>query len=225
MQWQDVLADKSLRDLPYKIELNEYGHIEMSPASFIHSRFQAKLAALLSNQLGGEVFTELAIVTDKGVKVPDVAWSSDDYFQQHKNDIAATSAPEICIEIIALSNNQLEMRAKIQLYLNAGAIEVWLVNEQEEIQFFDVNGQCKSSSFNVTIDKFIYSTVDSRNIDYIGIMEKATLLKNNIEEIKEDFKVSISQNLYDWYDLKSNELANIIDDIEYQLSDKNDNRY
>lgn len=56
MQWQDVLADKSLRDLPYKIELNEYGNIEMSPASFTHSRFQGKLAALLSVQLGGEVF-------------------------------------------------------------------------------------------------------------------------------------------------------------------------
>ena len=31
MQWQDVLADKSLQDLPYKIELNEKGNIEMSP--------------------------------------------------------------------------------------------------------------------------------------------------------------------------------------------------
>jgi len=27
MQWQDVLADKSLHDLPYKIELNEKGLI------------------------------------------------------------------------------------------------------------------------------------------------------------------------------------------------------
>ncbi len=35
MKWQDVLLDKTLQDLPYKIELNEYGKIEMSPASFI----------------------------------------------------------------------------------------------------------------------------------------------------------------------------------------------
>jgi Uma2 family endonuclease len=225
MQWQDVLADKSLRDLPYKIELNEYGHIEMSPASFTHSRFQGKLAALLSKQLGGEVFTELAIVTDKGVKVPDVAWSSGDYYQQHKNDIAATSAPEICIEIIVPSNNQLEMRAKIQLYLKAGAIEVWLVNEQGDIQCFDVNGQCESSGFNVTTYKLTCSTIDCRNVDYIGIMEKVTLLKDNIEEIKAYFKISISQDLYHWYGLKSNELVNIIDNIKYQLSDKNDNIY
>jgi Uma2 family endonuclease len=225
MQWQEVLADKSLRDLPYKIELNEYGHIEMSPVSFMHSYLQGKLICLLRTQLGGKIFTELAIVTAKGVKVPNLAWGSDKYYQQHKNDIAATSAPEICIEIITPSNNQLEIRTKIQLYLNAGAIEVWLVNEQEDIQFFDINGQRESSGFNVAIDKLTCSTIDCRNVDYIGIMEKATLLKKNIEEIKEYFKISISQDLYHWYGLKSNELVNIIDDIEYQLSDKNDNIY
>ena len=30
MLWSDVLADESLKNLPYKIELNERGHIEMS---------------------------------------------------------------------------------------------------------------------------------------------------------------------------------------------------
>ena len=33
MQWQEVIAHPSLQDLPFKIELNEYGKIEMSPAS------------------------------------------------------------------------------------------------------------------------------------------------------------------------------------------------
>ena len=151
MQWQDVLADKSLRDLPYKIELNEYGHNEMSPASFTHSRFQAKLAKLLGIRLGGEVFTELAIITDKGVKVPNIAWGSDEYFQTHKNDIVATSAPEICIEIISPSNSMKEMRTKIKLYLKSGAKEVWLVNDQGSIQFFDVNGQPAYSRFTVNL--------------------------------------------------------------------------
>jgi len=105
MQWQDVLADKSLRDLPYKIELNEYGNIEMSPTSFTHGYLQGTLAFLLRTQLGGEVFTELAIETGKGVKVPDVAcMGAGDYFQRHKNDLAATSAPEICIALVAPSN-------------------------------------------------------------------------------------------------------------------------
>jgi hypothetical protein len=38
MQWADVLADRSLRDLPYKIELDRNGNIIMSPASNRHGR-------------------------------------------------------------------------------------------------------------------------------------------------------------------------------------------
>lgn len=155
MQWQDVLADKSLHDLPYKIELNQHGHIEMSPSSFIHSFLQGELATLLRNQLGGRIFTELAIQTHSGVKVPDVAWGSNDYFQQHRHDICATSAPEICIEIISPSNSEREMRKKIALYLKSGAIEVWLVDEQGSIRFFNAGGQQQKSAFKVEIGQLI----------------------------------------------------------------------
>lgn len=151
MQWQDVLADKSLQDLPYKIELNQYGKIEMSPTSFTHSYLQAKLTTLLDKQLGGVVFTELAIITSKGVKVPDVAWGSEVYYQQHKNDIAASSAPEICIEIISPSNSKREMKTKIDIYLKAGALEVWLVGEQGQVNFFNKTGEIETSSFNISL--------------------------------------------------------------------------
>jgi Uma2 family endonuclease len=152
MQWQDVLADKSLQDLPYKIELNQYGNIEMSPpASYTHSSFQGELTFLLRTQLGGRVFTELPVQTEKGVKVPDIAWGSKEYDQQHKNDIAATSAPEICVEVMSPSNTKAEMKAKVNLYLKAGATEVWIVSESGNIQYFDKNGQKESSGFNVNI--------------------------------------------------------------------------
>ena len=47
------------------------------------------------------------------------------------------------------------MKEKVKHYLKVSAIELWLVNEQGDIQFFDANGQRESSSFNVTIDKLI----------------------------------------------------------------------
>ncbi len=147
MQWQDVIADKSLQDLPYKIELNEYGKIEMSPASLMHSHLQGSLAHLLVAELGGKIFTELAIQTRLGVKVPDVAWGTKEYFQQHCEDICATSAPEICIEILSPSNTMTEMQDKILLYLEAGAAEVWLVDKQGLIRFFNENGEQKHSCF------------------------------------------------------------------------------
>jgi len=153
MQWQDVLADKSLQDLPYKIELNEKGNIEMSPASVMHSYLQGSLANILGKELDGKVFTELAIQTRLGVKVPDVAWGTEKYFQQHCEDICASSAPEICIEILSPSNTVAEMQNKILLYLEAGAIEVWLVELQGLIRFFNTDGEQKNSNFTKNITK------------------------------------------------------------------------
>lgn len=58
MTWQDVLEHPSLQDLPFKIELNEWGQIVMSPASNRHGNLQAEFALLLKQALpeGGIIF-------------------------------------------------------------------------------------------------------------------------------------------------------------------------
>lgn len=155
MQWQDVLADKSLHDLPYKIELNEKGLIEMSPASFTHSLLQGRLTKLIGNQLVGEVFTELAIQTSKGVRVSDVAWGSKEYVKKHIKDIFALSAPEICVELISPSNTPDEMKDKVALFLEAGAKEVWLITEKGEISFYNPEGQQVNSIFDIDLKELI----------------------------------------------------------------------
>ena len=155
MQWQDVLLDKTLQDLPYKIELNEYGKIEMSPASFIHSLLQGEIAKRLGEQSNGRVFTELAIQTSMGVRVPDVSWGSDGYVQKHIREVFASNAPEICVEIISPSNTQEEMLGKIKLFINAGAIEVWLVTEDGNISYYDETGQISVSFYEVNLNKLI----------------------------------------------------------------------
>lgn len=53
------------------------------------------------------------------------------------------------------SNTKREMKAKVNLYLKAGATEVWIVSESGDIQYFDKNGQKQTSGFNVKIDKLI----------------------------------------------------------------------
>ena len=84
VRWAEVLADRTLRDLPYKIELNAWGKIEMSPASNRHGLLQARLASELGRQLpGGEVITECSVLTQIGVRVPDVAWVSAQFLELH----------------------------------------------------------------------------------------------------------------------------------------------
>ena len=86
MQWSEVLNDPSLKNLPYKIELNEYGQIVMSPASNKHGLLQAEIAFFLRNNRQGKVLTECSIETSKSVKVADVAWGSIDFFQRNGID-------------------------------------------------------------------------------------------------------------------------------------------
>lgn len=155
MQWQEVLADKSLQDLPYKIELNEKGFIEMSPASFLHSLLQGRLTKLLGNHLEGEVFTELAVQTTKGVRVPDVAWGSQEYVDKHINEVYASSAPELCVEVISPSNTREEMQEKVELFLKAGAQEVWLVTEDGRITYHGPQGLQVQSNFNIDIERLV----------------------------------------------------------------------
>ncbi len=143
MTWEEVCADPLLQDLPYKIELNKWGNIEMSPAQNRHGKFQVRIGHLLQlHKPEGFTVSECAIQTTENVKVPDVAWTSYERFDAAATpDIVYTdTAPEICVEILSPSNMLEEQMHKGQLYLQAGAVEFWLCNELGDLRFFDATG-------------------------------------------------------------------------------------
>ena len=127
MTWADVLADPSLGDLPYKIELNSDGTIKMSPAGRPHALMQSKMTLELGQLPGGQVMGECGVQTNDGVRVPDVMWASDAWLAANHPDPTPV-APEICVEIVSPGNRQSEIRHKIDLYFAAGAKEVWIVS-------------------------------------------------------------------------------------------------
>ncbi|TAN51676.1 MAG: Uma2 family endonuclease [Methylococcaceae bacterium] len=149
MQWAEVLADQTLKNLPYKIELDRYGNILMSPASNRHGRIQFAIGKLLENALGGEAIMECSVNTPEGVKVADVGWCSPEFLACHAYQTPYAQAPEICVEIRSPSNSDEEMRGKVALYLNAGAKEVWVVSEAGGIRYFGVDGERKASVYAV----------------------------------------------------------------------------
>jgi Uma2 family endonuclease len=154
MRWSEVLQDKSLRELPYKIELDEYGKIVMTPASNRHGYLQSKLGWMLRQNIAqGEIISECSIDTPKGVKVADVAWCSDQFIAQHGFETPYSRAPEICVEILSPSNHEQEMKDKMALYFQQGAKEVWLVNEQGQVRYFNATGEQDASflGFRITL--------------------------------------------------------------------------
>lgn len=148
LRWAELRNDPALRDLPYKIELNAFGKIEMSPASNRHARLQAFVTVELARQLpDGVVFTECPIFTVMGVRVPDVAWASAAFLDKYGETTPFPQAPEICVEIVSPSNSDEELAMKTRAYLAAGAVEVWLVSEDGACRIVDAAGARSASSF------------------------------------------------------------------------------
>jgi Uma2 family endonuclease len=151
-RWEELQRDPSLQDLPYKIELNAWGKVEMSPASNRQGRLQIALGAELMKQLpGGVAISECSILTRIGIRVPDVAWASADFMQAYAEITPYLRAPEICIEIVSASNVQAEIDAKSSAYFAAGAAEVWLVPEEGAIRYFGPEDERAASRFPVAI--------------------------------------------------------------------------
>jgi Uma2 family endonuclease len=152
LRWAEVCNDPLLRDLPYKIELNAFGNIEMSPASNRHGRLQFKVGQQLAHQLpDGDVVTECSIATEIGVRVPDVVWASSEFLLKYGDATPYPQAPEICVEVRSPSNAPEEMELKTRAYLAAGAVEVWVVSEDGELSVFDANGRQARTRYPVTL--------------------------------------------------------------------------
>lgn len=147
MQWSEVLNDERLKNLPYKIELNEYGQIVLSPASERYSFLQAEISAFLGMNRKGKVLIECAIDTSKGIKVADVVWASKVFLQQHGAAPPYRQAPEICVEIVSSSTLAAAMQDKIGLYLDKGAKEVWLYSENGTVEIYAQQGKMPNSAF------------------------------------------------------------------------------
>jgi len=136
-RWAEVLADRVVAHLPFRIETNAYGHIIMTPpASGGHSTRQGRITVQLARLLGGQVLPECPISTIDGVKVADVGWYSEQRFAAIDGQSVFETAPEICVEVLSPGNSETEMRLKRQLYFEAGASEVWLCNPDGSMMFF-----------------------------------------------------------------------------------------
>ncbi|MBW4664499.1 MAG: Uma2 family endonuclease [Chroococcus sp. CMT-3BRIN-NPC107] len=147
MNWQEVCADKALQDIPYKIELNRWGQIVMSPAKNKHSIYQGLIQTIIQSMVKqGLTYPECPIQTEDNVKVADVVWISRKRYQQIKNDDVCSIAPEICIEIKSSSNTLEEMNLKKELYFKAGAEKFWLCNENGEVSFYSKDTQINHSA-------------------------------------------------------------------------------
>lgn len=148
MTWAELCQDRSLANLPYRMELDGHGRMIMSPASREHSKYQSRVLRLLFQWLPeGDPLPECAIETADGTRVAAVAWISERRWASMSPDEASCSvAPEICVEILSQTNPMSEMLGtperpgKRELYFQAGAQEFWLCDEAGRVTFYTPSG-------------------------------------------------------------------------------------
>jgi hypothetical protein len=129
-RWQQLAVDPLVAAIPYKVELNEKGAIEVSPPTTRHAFLQAFVSRELARQRpDGTTFTECPVETEIGVRVPDVVWASPEFMQRHGSESEFRAGPDLCVEVLSPTNTRAEIGEKVAAYLAAGAREVWVVGD------------------------------------------------------------------------------------------------
>ena len=138
MTWEEICRHPDLQELPFRIESNRWGHIVMIPPHNDHGSAQSSIFLLLHEKMrGGVCRQETNITTAEGVRVADASWQSDEFKRTHKGEASYSRAPEIVIEVRSPSNAMSELLEKKELFLQAGAREVWIRKENGEMLFYD----------------------------------------------------------------------------------------
>lgn len=146
-RWQQLAADPLVAAIPYKIELNEKGAIEVSPPTTRHAFLQAYVSREVGRQRpDGTTFTECPVETEIGVRVPDVVWASPEFMRRHGKESEFRAGPDLCVEVLSPTNTRAEIHEKVAAYLAAGAREVWVVGDDGVPEIYTSAGLVESSA-------------------------------------------------------------------------------
>lgn len=149
-RWRALCEDPTFEDVAAKIELTEWGEILMSPVGKSHGIAAVRIAKALEQALGGQTMVEVGVATALGVRAPDVAWCSDSFLAAHPEEMPLAAAPELCVEIVSATNPLPKLREKAMAYINAGAVEAWIVHPlSREIEIYGREGRKPATSFAV----------------------------------------------------------------------------
>lgn len=149
LRWKALLEDP---DAPDRCEMDEFGEVELTPTpSFRHQQVVASIGRQLELQLGGESGS-YALATTIGVRLPDICWAKS-FAELARAGLAdpLTVMPSICVEVISPGNRRKEINAKVQAYIDAGVIEVLVIEQDGRLRWFTANGEVSHSVHGVTL--------------------------------------------------------------------------
>ena len=152
--WQQLANDPLVAAIPFKVELNEKGAIEVSPPTVRHGVIQAFITRELARQRPeGTTITECPVETEIGVRVPDVVWASAEFMHRHGAESEFRAGPDLCVEVLSPTNTRAEIGEKIAAYLEAGAREVWVVGDDGVPEIHTSAGRATASTLGFVLPR------------------------------------------------------------------------
>jgi Uma2 family endonuclease len=148
-RWRALAADP---DSPDHFELDQFGELILSPKPTTgHQRVASAIARIITARCGGEGVTEVSVLTDRGVRVPDVVWMPAERWAACKDQSPLEIVPDVCVEVLSPSNTRQEIEMKIGAYLRGGAREVIVVGLKGEIEIFGPQGRREASELGIAL--------------------------------------------------------------------------
>jgi Uma2 family endonuclease len=147
-RWDEIVRNFERVDLRgWIVETDQYGQIIMSPRpEGIHQSRGVTIIELLEIHFPEhEALFERSVLTDIGVKKPNVILLAPDRIELAMDNQALMVAPKICVEVISPTNTRKEITEKREAYLRAGALEVWICDRNSRMTFFNHEGPLQHS--------------------------------------------------------------------------------
>jgi len=136
---------------PDCFELNEFGELILSPKPTTrHQGTASEVAYQLTVQLGPRALTA-SVLTDRGVRVPDVVWMTPERWAECKDQTPLQLVPDVCVEVLSPSNTREEIAMKVGAYLRGGAREAIVVGLKGEVEFFGPGGKREASALGIRL--------------------------------------------------------------------------
>ena len=149
-RWDERPLDS---DNPDRYELSEFGEWILSPRpTNDHQRVALAVVRALEAALGPEAGMEIAVYTDRGIRVPDVVWMPATRWSEAKGQNPLSFVPDVCVEVLSPGNTREEIMMKVNAYLRGGAREAIVVGLKGEVEFFGPKSKLESSALGLRLE-------------------------------------------------------------------------
>jgi Uma2 family endonuclease len=148
-RWR-ALADDP--ESPDYFELDQFGDLILSPKPTPgHQAVASEVGFQLMGRLGPRAAVDVSILTDRGIRAPDVIWMPSDRWAACKGQSPLEVVPDVCVEVLSPSNTRQHIEMKIGAYLRGGAREVIVVGLKGEIEIFGPQGKRDTSALGIAL--------------------------------------------------------------------------